>query len=102
MPAKESTITLKEYIIEIKNKIFEKIRKLIDDYKRYEKNIIFVEVVSPRYFNTEEEIQKLNQELQYYISHLDGFDDEREYELILKTSTRWNCFHLTNGSYEDL
>ncbi|MBQ9266679.1 MAG: hypothetical protein IJ217_00070 [Clostridia bacterium] len=93
-------ISLEEYIIEIKNKIFEKIRKLMDDYTKCESNIIFVEIASPLYFTSDTEIQKLNEEMKYYISHLDGFSDNRGYRLVLKTSTNWTSFDLKDGSYE--
>ena len=35
-------VSMDEYIVEIKNKLFEKIRKLIDDYDKFDKNIIYV------------------------------------------------------------
>lgn len=98
----EGKVSIDEYIIEIKNKIFEKIRKLIDDYTKYTKNIIFVEIASPLYFTNEYEIQKLNDEMKFYISHLEGFLNGREYELILKTAANWTVFNLKDGSYETM
>ena len=85
MATGEDEISKKEYLVEIKNKIFEKIRKLIDDYKKCKNNIIFVDVVSSLYFSDEEDIKNLNEELKFYISHLDGFSDEGEYNLVLKS-----------------
>lgn len=92
--------TINEYITEIKNKIFEKIRKQIDDYLKCDKNIIFVEIASPLYFTDDSDIHKLNEEMKFYISHLDGFTDDRDYELYLKTATNWSVFNLKDGSYE--
>lgn len=89
-----------DYIIEIKNKIFEKIRKLIDDYQKFDKNIIFADIVSARYFNSEEEIEKLSKEIKFYINHLDGINDEREYTLILRTTNYWIKFNLQDGIYK--
>ena len=92
-------LSLDAYLVEIKNKIFEKIRKLMDDYTKCEDNIIFVDIASPKYFTREEDIKKLSDEMKYYISHLDGFYDNRKYELVLKTATRWTRFDLIDGSY---
>lgn len=102
MPSSENKVSTSEYIIEIKNKIFEKIRKLIDDYRRFDENIIFAEVVSPLFFSTEKELESLNQEMSFYISHLDGFADDRNYRLVLKTSTGWTSFNLKNGTYTNI
>lgn len=96
----EDEISKKEYLVEIKNKIFEKIRKLIDDYKKCKNNIIFVDVVSSLYFSDEEDIKSLNEELKFYISHLDGFSDEGEYNLVLKSGECWTSFDLKNGKYK--
>ena len=44
-------ISVEEYIVELKNKIFTKVRKLIDDYKKFENNIIFVERMEGNFDN---------------------------------------------------
>ncbi len=100
MATGEDEISKKEYLVEIKNKIFEKIRKLIDDYKKCKNNIIFVDVVSSLYFSEEEDIINLNEELKFYVSHLDGFSDEGEYNLVLKSGECWTNFDLKNGEYK--
>lgn len=92
-------VSMDEYIIEIKNKLFEKIRKLIDDYDKFDKNIIYAEIVTPKFFNEEEDLKKLNEEIKFYIAHLDGINDSREYELILSTKSRTTIFSLNNGTY---
>lgn len=99
-PNTNNKITIDEYIVEIKNKIFEKIRKLIDDYTICDENIIFVEIASPLYFTEKNDINKLNEEMKFYISHLDGFANDREYKLVLKTATNWTVFNLRTGDYE--
>lgn len=90
-----------EEIVQIKNKIFEKIRKQIDDYSKYDYNLIFAEVVFTDYevFNS---IEILNQEIQYFISHLDVLFGEAEFHLILKTGNVWNDFDLKRGTYQTL
>ena len=92
-------VSVNEYIIEIKNKLFEKIRKLIDDYAKYDENIICAEIVTPRFFNSDEEIKQLNEEIKFYIAHLDGINDDNEYKLILSNKEKWTIFNLKNGTY---
>lgn len=92
-------VSVNDYIIEIKNKIFEKIRKLIDDYTKYDVNVVYAEIVTPKFFNTDAEIQKLNDEMKFYISHLDGINDEREYKLVLANKDSFTVFNLKNGTY---
>lgn len=99
MATGENEISKEEYLTEIKNKIFEKIRKLIDDYQKCKNNIIFVDVVSSVYFSEQEDIEKLNDEIKFYISHLDGFSYDGEYILILKSGDDWTKFDLKNGNY---
>lgn len=102
MATGDDEISQKEYLVEIKNKIFEKIRKLIDDYKKCKNNVIFVDVVSSLYFSGEEHIKNLNEELKFYISHLDGFSDDGEYKLVLKSGDDWTVFDLKNGMYKKI
>ena len=70
--------------IKIKNKIFEKIRKLFDEYSKYDENIILADIVSPEYFGTVDDIIKFNDEITFYINHLEENFDEKDYILILK------------------
>ena len=91
----------KEEVLQIKNKIFEKIRKQIDDYTKYDYNLIFAEIVFTDYevFNS---FEHLNNEIQYFISHLDILFGEAEFHLILKMGNIWNDFDLKNGTYKKL
>lgn len=92
-------VSVNDYIIEIKNKLFEKIRKQIDDYNKYDENIIFAEIVTPKFFNTDEEIEKLSEEIKFYVAHLDGITDKNEYKLVLCNKDKWTQFDLKKGTY---
>lgn len=92
-------VSLNDYIVEIKNKLFEKIRKQIDDYNKYNQNIIYAEIVTQKFFNSEEEIKKLNEEIKFYVAHLDGINDANEYKLILSNKDNWTEFDLKAGTY---
>ncbi len=94
-----SEVSLNEYIIEIKNKLFEKIRKQIDDYNKFDENIIYADIVTPKFFNTDEEIVQLNEEIKFYVAHLDGINDTNEYKLILSNKDKWTEFNLKDGTY---
>lgn len=87
-----------EEMIQIKNKIFEKIRKQIDDYNKYDYNFIFAEIVFTDYKELEK-IEKLNEEIRFFISHLDVIWESREFHLILKVGNIWNDFNLKKGTY---
>lgn len=93
-------IFIEDYISQIKNKIFEKIRKLAEEYYIFDNNIIFASIISSHYFNSEEQFNKLNEELKYYISHLElSLDKSKSYELILKTKYKWVKFNIKDGTY---
>ncbi len=91
----------KEEITQIKNKIFEKIRKQIDDYTKYDFNFIFAEIVFTDYEGLDQ-FEKLNQEIKFFISHLDVIWGAPEFHLILKVGNTWNDFNLKNGIYRSL
>jgi HAMP domain-containing protein len=101
MPIAED-ISLGEYIIEIKSKILEKIRKLLDIYKKNDVNIILVNVISPLYFNEAEEIEQLNKEFKKFISNLEEKFDDKEYYVVLKTTENWTKFNLKTNEFETL
>lgn len=87
-----------EEIIQIKNKIFEKIRKQMDDYNKYDYNYIFAEIVFTEY-EALNEIENLNREINFLISHLDGAFGNDEFHLILKMGNNWVDFDLKDRSY---
>lgn len=88
-----------EYDINIKNKIFEKIRKLMDDYKKYDTNIIYADVTSPEYFEDVTDLDKFTSEISYYIAHLENDISFAEYKLVLKINNKWIEINLNNCSY---
>ena len=90
-----------EEIIQIKNKIFEKIRKQIDDYNKYDYNYIFAEIVFTAYEELEH-FEKLSKEINFLISHLDAIWGNAEYHLILKVGNHWADFDLRRGEYKVL
>lgn len=85
-----------EEIIQIKNKIFEKIRKQIDDYNKYDYNYIFAEIVFSDYKEFEK-LEELHNEINYFVSHLDIIWGKAEFHLILKSGNKWNDFNLKTG-----
>lgn len=89
-----------EYNIDIKNKIFEKIRKLLDNYKKYDINIIFAEITSPEYFEDITDLDKFSKEIMYYIAHLEENLSLLEYRLIIKINKKWIEINLKNGTYQ--
>jgi len=90
-----------EEIIQIKNKLFEKIRKQIDDYSKFDYNLIFAEIVFANYKELDK-IEKLNQEINYFVSHLDCFWGDSEFHLILKIGRNWSDFDLKRRCYQAL
>lgn len=90
-----------EEIIQIKNKIFEKIRKQIDDYTKYDYNYIFAEIVFTDYDELEK-VERLSKEINYFVSHLDIFWGDAEFHLILKMGNNWCDFDLKRGEYRTI
>ncbi len=91
-----------EYEINIKNKIFEKIRKLMDDYKKYDINVIYADITSPEYFEDVTDLDKFTNEISYYITHLESNMSFAEYKLILKINNKWIEINLNDSSYRIL
>lgn len=87
-----------EEIIQIKNKLFEKIRKQIDDYNKFDNNFIFAEIVFTDYDELEH-FEKIHNEINYFISHLDVIWSDAEFHLILKVGNNWTDFDLKRGNY---
>ena len=86
-------------IIQIKNKLFEKIRKQLDDYQKYDVNYIFAEIVYTGYKQIESYTQ-LSDEINSYVSHLDANFDKTEFHLILKNGNVYVDFDLKNRNYK--
>lgn len=91
-----------EYSVMIKNKILEKIRKLFDDYQKYDENVIYAEITSPEYFEDVTDLDAFSEEIFYYISHLEELLDEREYKLVIRLNRKWIELDLKTGKYQTL
>lgn len=91
-----------DFEVKLKNKILEKIRKMFDEYKNYDTNIILANVVSPKYFEDVNNIEKFNNELIFYINHLEANMENKEYILLLKLDKKWIKFDLKNRTYDIL
>lgn len=89
-----------EYHIKIKNKIFEKIRKQLDDYKKYDYNVIYAEITSPEYFDDITDLDAFSKEISYYIMHLEGDLNIATYMLIIKINQKWIELNLNEGTYK--
>lgn len=95
-------ISSEDYIIELKNKIFTKVRKLIDDYQKFETNIIFVEVVSSKFLKNNLDYNKLCEELNYYVNYMEGNFSQNIAKVILKIGQEFVEFNLTEKNYKIL
>ena len=88
-------------IIQIKNKLFEKIRKMMDEYQKFDINYIFADVVYAGYKQIKS-YRELSDEINYYISHLDVNFGNVEFHLVLKTGNKYIDFDIKNNSYTEL
>lgn len=94
---KEDTL---DFEIKLKNKLLEKIRKMFDEYANYDTNIILANIVSPKYFEDINNIEKFNQELTFYINHLEVNFLNKEYILLMKLDKKWLKFDLKTHTCE--
>ena len=69
---------------------------MFDEYKNYDANIILASIVSPKYFEDFNNIEKFNKELQFYINHLEANFQNKEYILLMKLDKKWIKFDLNN------
>ena len=89
-----------EYQIKIKNKLYEKIRKQVDEYKQFDLNIIYADITNPEYFDDVTDLDSFSKEVVYYLNHLDVNLDFATYKLILKMNSKWIELNLNDGSYK--
>ncbi len=89
-----------EYQIKIKNKLFEKIRKQIDEYEQFDLNIIYAEITSPEYFDDITDLEAFSKEIVYYMQHLDANTNFASYKLIIKINSKWIELNLNDGTYK--
>lgn len=89
-----------EYQIKIKNKLYEKIRKQIDEYEKFDLNVIYADITSPEYFDDITDLDAFSKEVVYYMHHLDANTDFADYRLIIKMNSRWLELNLNDGTYK--
>lgn len=93
-------ISVDDYIVELKNKIFTKVRKLADDYSRFEKNIIFVEVVSSDYFRDKFDVKNMCDELNYFCTRMECNFENTVAKVIIKLGDEFIEYNLSDRNYE--
>ncbi len=89
-----------EYQIMIKNKIFEKIRKQIDDYEECDNNIIYADITSPEYFEEIANLDGFLNEMINFVEHLEGNLKHAMYNLIIKINNKYIEFNLSERKYQ--
>ena len=98
---KVSAIKNEEYreeeITQIKNKLFEKIRRQIDEYEKFNENYIFAEIVFSGYKEIKS-YEELSEEFNYLVNHLEVNFGENTFHLILKNGNIYADFDLKNGN----
>ncbi len=88
--------------VKMKNKIFEKIRKMFDDYNNYDNNVILAEIVNSKYLDIIDNLKDFNDELTFYINHLEKEFNEMEYLLLIKIDEAWIKFDLKRHIFTKL
>lgn len=94
-----SDISIEDYIIELKNKIFTKVRKLSDDYNKFENNIIFVDVVSSNIFKEKFDKNKMCDELNYFVTCIESNFNAIDAKVVLKLGSEFVEYNLTERNY---
>lgn len=89
-----------EYQVKIKNKLYEKIRKQIDEYEKFDVNIIYADITSPEYFDDITDLDAFSKEVVYYMHHLDANMNFADYRLVIKINSKWIELNLNDGTYK--
>ena len=95
-----ANISIDDYIAELKNKIFIKVRKLTDDYLKFENNIIFAEVVSSEMFKQKYDKEKMCKELNYYVNYIEADFSNMEAKVIMKIGNEMIEDNLKEKNYQ--
>lgn len=95
-------ISVQDYIIELKNKIFTKVRKLTDDYMRFDQNVIFVEVVASDFVKEQFDIAQMNEELSYFITYIESNFENTVAKVVLKLGDLFVEYNLSERTYQVL
>ena len=88
-----------EYKVRIKNKIFEKVRKMFDDYNTYDTNIVIAKIMSPEYLDDLIDVETFGKELNFFVSHIEGDIEKREYILFVKAGKKLYRFNISKKEY---
>ncbi len=88
-----------EYHLKIKNKILEKLRKQVDEYNKYDTNMVYANITSPEYFDDVTDLDTFTKELQYYMIHLEADLSQTKYKLVLKINQKWIEIDINEGTY---
>lgn len=94
------SISAEDYIVELKNKIFTKIRKLSDSYDKFPLNIIYVDIVSSRFLKDKLDLEKMNEEFKFFISHIESDFENMVSKVIMKLGNEFVEFNLTDNTYK--
>lgn len=97
---KENILNKEEIKVKLKNKLLEKVRKMFDEYKNYDVNIVLANIVSKEYFEDLENLENFNKELLFYMNHMEVNTNEKEYLLLMKLDKKWIKYNLNNHTYE--
>lgn len=92
-------ITIDDYMVELKNKIFTKVRKLSDEYKRFENNIIFVDVVSSDILRNKFDKNEMCRELNFFVSHIESDFARSNVKVVMKLGSEFIEYNLSRGDY---
>lgn len=95
-------ITIDDYMIELKNKIFTKVRKLSDEYKKFENNIIFVDVVSSEMLRDKFDKNEMCKELNFFVSHIESDFTKSNVKVVMKLGSEFVEYNLSRGDYNVL
>ena len=95
-------ISPEDYIVELKNKIFIKVRKLTDDYMQFANNIIFVEVVASDLIKEKFDIVQMSDELNFFVTHIESNFDHVVAKVIIKLGTKFIEYNLSERNYQVL
>ena len=75
---------------------------MFDEYQNFDTNIILADIVSAEYLDDLSDVQSLNEELTFYINHLEVDMHENEYYLLLKANDKLIKFDIKNHNFDIL
>lgn len=94
-----SNISVDDYIAEFKNKVFTKVRKLVDSYMKFENNIIFVEVFSSDFFRQNFDKAKMCNELNYFVRYIEADFQQMVAKVVMKIGNEFVEYNLSENQF---